>query len=293
MSRRHTLPPSSEEKDDSTLTPIYSEKYYDLFKCPFCKEYFNPPIVECKNKHSICQDCSIESEISESKVCPLCHSKVEPRRHLEQLMHDHKLDCIFKSRGCPFEALHGYSKHVKSCDFKSKLKCYHSLLCSLKSSCKWEGLEENFFSHFIEDHKILKYEPVKINETFIMTSHLPDAATSRNSFLIIQVRIEDLEPKELLLEFIYMSMHKRLFYLLRSKERGLNLKYELSLLNPETKESEKTLNLTTCDFSGNYLVDTPNISSKYLGYFYLSKVEKFKFFKSEDSPGFMLSVKFL
>ncbi len=87
-------------------------------KCPVCFEVPEKEIYQCKNGHTICDECS-----EDMSLCPQCRvemggdNKIRSRA-LENLLDMMKFDCSYKADGCTAKTSRkDITSHFESCPF--------------------------------------------------------------------------------------------------------------------------------------------------------------------------------
>eukprot|EP00389_Voromonas_pontica_P000764 GDKH01001137.1.p1 GENE.GDKH01001137.1~~GDKH01001137.1.p1 ORF type:complete len:304 (-),score=-4.50 GDKH01001137.1:287-1198(-) len=150
MSSANVVPsgPPTQTKD-STL---------DLLECSVCCESMIPPIFQCKEGHTLCNECKLKV-----KHCPICRcDTIDIRcRALERLAESlDEIQCRYACYGCRMTIKYAAKKeHEAKCQFRP-FQCLH--LCQ---GCSFEGSTQDLVSHLVSEHKYELNESSKINFT--------------------------------------------------------------------------------------------------------------------------------
>lgn len=142
----------SEEEIDETLS------------CPICLDSFTIPILQCRNKHLICETCYSKIKLINDK-CPQCRArfKYAPLRSkkAEKMLEKYETVCRYASRGCREKRTYeDRTRHEKKCAYSTAVRCPGleegrsiSSYVDLKYCC-WEGDIQNLASHFRSCHSL-------------------------------------------------------------------------------------------------------------------------------------------
>ncbi|PSN33464.1 hypothetical protein C0J52_24443 [Blattella germanica] len=118
-------------------------------ECPVCLELMQPPILLCKNGHSVCNQCRRSMD-----KCPICRSEFVDTRNViaENLSRSVKHPCKFHNSGCIEKFLSSdKSKHEDKCVYRPR-KCPFSNV----DLCPWLGALCQMKEHIIDSHMYLK-----------------------------------------------------------------------------------------------------------------------------------------
>ncbi|CAH0553987.1 unnamed protein product [Brassicogethes aeneus] len=114
-----------------------------IFHCQICDELCTADIFLVRGKGNVCGRCFEERCGEEMK------SRAELNTALILIIARLMLPCKFKSKGCNKRLeSKSYSKHIGSCDFKTKQ-------CPMKNvaACDWSGSNSEFGGHLLKKHK--------------------------------------------------------------------------------------------------------------------------------------------
>ncbi|XP_065171718.1 E3 ubiquitin-protein ligase Siah2-like [Atheta coriaria] len=93
-----------------------NDKILADFECVVCTEYMHPPIIQCIEGHSVCNEC-----YKKLGSCPTCRQKFNTECRplvLERLHNKIKFPCKYRESGCQ-EEQYGFDiqKHQIDCEF--------------------------------------------------------------------------------------------------------------------------------------------------------------------------------
>eukprot|EP01066_Platyproteum_vivax_P007919 Platyproteum_vivax@DN3217_c0_g1_i1.p1 len=157
-----TLTPTSKNcKNLNSCSPVApgspeSLRTLELLECSVCCDYMQIPIYQCKEGHTLCNDCK-----AKIRSCPTCRSEdVDIRcRVLERMAESlHEVNCRFASYGC--------SSRLKYTEKNEhELKCIHRPFECLHVSdgCSFEGSADELVSHLVYVHHYRQYRTNEIN----------------------------------------------------------------------------------------------------------------------------------
>lgn len=293
MSSQNPVDPDKINQRQSFRKPRFSEVEYKEFICKYCKEYFTPPVFECRKGHKVCKKCCLIQE--DFLRCPKCYAiiNISPENRLiKELMNNYDFECIYKHRGCDSLKLNFYSTHIKTCEFKSNLKCYYSLFECLDSPCDWVGKQELIFDHLTESHNLHSLELTTKEKNYIIKFRFPNPEKSCMSFTKILVKVQEDQVQEFLLEFFYMSSFQRLFFLLRSKDLDTNLRYQIGVFDTKNMKNWKSFDKVSCDLNKNLLTQVCNLPAIYAASFRYKNVAEYKL-DQDGKEIFLISFKLL
>lgn len=129
-------------------------------ECPICDNIMCPPICQCQNGHSICNEC-----FQKVKICPSCRApknSVARSYALEAIHAKLKVPCKNSFSGCCFTSLGSdIVKHHLYCKFTKKA-------CPFKhyDDCQWQDVDLNLRSHLVKKHSSNVY--VKEKQKFMV-----------------------------------------------------------------------------------------------------------------------------
>ncbi|CEM19291.1 unnamed protein product [Vitrella brassicaformis CCMP3155] len=131
-------------------------KTLELLECSVCCESMIPPIYQCKEGHTICQDCRLRV-----KQCPVCRSEtLDIRcRALERLAESlDEINCKYSCYGCRVTVKYATKKdHEQKCAFRP-FPCLH--VCQ---GCSFEGSSNELVRHLVEEHGYTQHETHRIS----------------------------------------------------------------------------------------------------------------------------------
>jgi len=186
-------------------------------ECPVCMEYMLSPIIMCKNKHNICNDCR-----SILKKCPTCRLQFNTRNvSLESKVRDILHQCIYRKSGCKEVGFQGHiSQHQTECSYGSH-NCPFAKVAN--ENCKWEGPLGDVKSHITTEHNTFIVE-VEGNQLIVCTTY----TYYRALFALGEVF------------FYYSKFQGDMFYVcilyVGSKERAKKFSYRIKLANPQRQQ---------------------------------------------------------
>lgn len=115
-------------------------------ECPVCDNIMSPPICQCQNGHSICNEC-----FQKVTICPSCRAPKHPiaRSYALEAIHAKlRVPCNNAFAGCPYISLGAdIVKHQKYCRF-SKKACPFSTY----DNCSWQDIYSKLKSHLTKKH---------------------------------------------------------------------------------------------------------------------------------------------
>ncbi|KAL4558151.1 hypothetical protein LXL04_036348 [Taraxacum kok-saghyz] len=136
---------------------------YELLECPMCRKLMYPPILQCRNGHTLCSNCK-------SKVhncCPMCHCELGNIRclALEKVAESLDLPCRHKPLGC-HEIFPYYSKlnHEVKCRFRPYNCPYAGSKCSVTADVA------NLVTHLKNDHNVDMHDGCTFNHRYVKSN---------------------------------------------------------------------------------------------------------------------------
>lgn len=130
----------------SSMTEKLEKDILEELQCPVCDHYMYPPICQCQNGCSICQDC-----FGRVKNCPKCRSakSLTSRNYALEAIHSKlEVPCRFNFLGCEFKSLgKDIVKHQKYCK-------HNPIHCPFKhyDSCTWKDVNSKLKTHLTKKH---------------------------------------------------------------------------------------------------------------------------------------------
>lgn len=126
-------------------TISFNSSIQSSLECPVCFDYFSVPILQCKNGHSFCSECS-----RNSLNCPLCRCEM-PQAYrnitLERILDSIELHCRFPE--CHEKlTLATRKQHLEECTHNPSVKC-------VIETCKWAG--EGLIAHLKSAHGVKEF----------------------------------------------------------------------------------------------------------------------------------------
>lgn len=140
-------------------------------KCLVCLEYCCKPIYQCKNGHSICNQCKPKFQ-----NCVLCKAAIQSSRNitLEEIAKWMRYPCKYHKTGCSISLkFHEIKHHEKSCD-------YGSIECPVaeKDKCVQKITKANIMRHVLKYHRKHILNTTKINIPINTMCEVPNINTS-------------------------------------------------------------------------------------------------------------------
>lgn len=117
----------------------------NMLECPVCLDTMKPPIFQCQNGHSVCNNCK-----GELSSCPTCRGALIDTRNLiaEQLAYKVIHPCNNSARGCYEKmSLEDLKKHEAVCSYR-----LYECLVAKENGCTWTGLRSDILNHTAEKH---------------------------------------------------------------------------------------------------------------------------------------------
>lgn len=115
-------------------------------ECPVCDNIMCPPICQCQNGHSICNEC-----FAKVKSCPSCRAPKNPLARsyaLEAIHAKLRVPCKNTFAGCDHVSLgSNIVKHQTFCKYAKKLCPFTSY-----DQCTWVDLDSKLKSHLSKKH---------------------------------------------------------------------------------------------------------------------------------------------
>lgn len=116
-----------------------------LLECPVCLDTMKPPIFQCQNGHSVCNNCK-----RGLSSCPTCRGALIDTRNLtaEQLAYKVIHPCNNSARGCYEKmSLEELKKHEAACPYR-----FYECLVAKENGCTWVGRRSDVLRHTEEKH---------------------------------------------------------------------------------------------------------------------------------------------
>lgn len=135
------------EQLKKTVPAAFLDTMMEMAQCPCCSEYYMGNVMQCKNGHTLCEEC--RKKLSE---CPTCKSRYgsEMNRNITYEMTLSKLNitvpCAFRAMGCtetvPYSQIHD---HWRKCKFRPA-ECFIAK-CGFKANTNQEYIEHLASAH--------------------------------------------------------------------------------------------------------------------------------------------------
>eukprot|EP00386_Alphamonas_edax_P005028 GDKI01015785.1.p1 GENE.GDKI01015785.1~~GDKI01015785.1.p1 ORF type:complete len:298 (-),score=51.72 GDKI01015785.1:122-1015(-) len=128
----------------------------ELLECSVCVESMIPPIYQCKEGHTLCNECK-----AKVKQCPTCRCEtIDIRcRALERIAESlDEIQCKYACYGCRSTVKYATKKeHEQKCAFRP-FQCLH-----IAQGCSFEGSSIELVRHLVEQHQYVQQESSRIN----------------------------------------------------------------------------------------------------------------------------------
>ena len=274
------------------IRPI--SNFFEHFKCEYCFDYFDIPVVECKGKHLICKSCT--TKFQNLRNCPLCGlniTETSSRPSIERQMQDLEFDCKWKSNGCNLKLpLSLYRSHIRTCKFSiCNIQCYFAVFHT-DMDCNWMGRENEIVNHMVREHHYDIFKLSSINEPFVVSYYLPSIKIARSSQKLLKIKgLENKKPFFMILEFFYESEREKAIFMIRSDNPTNSFNFDFSLLDTENQPISTHFDLSTCSFLDKKSTEYPFIPQEHFCEFPFSKLDSLKFREGTHNK-FTVQIKF-
>lgn len=148
----------------------YSRSLETVLNCPICMIMMPPPILQCRNGHSLCEQC--HKKISQCGICRVALNQAAPIRTLTMDLfievHGVRYPCINEERGCREKLPWGAKKiqHEATCAY-ARVQCPCKSLCLVGSAnCSSMLTIDEIMDHCINKHAAKNINGSTVRYTF-------------------------------------------------------------------------------------------------------------------------------
>ncbi|XP_066993294.1 E3 ubiquitin-protein ligase SIAH1A [Anabrus simplex] len=196
-------------------------------ECPVCTNYLLPPIEQCQNGHSICQQCRVKVRHCPSCKVLFCGIR---NRFAENIAETLPYPCENQNAGCSVTVLSKYLLlHQHRCQFRM-----HHCLAGKGMGCLWRGQKSQLARHVKSEHP----------ELCIMGSK----AT---------LRVPMLGDQNASASYRLMFAHGEMFWLSEKHEQDNSLSLYVKYIGPEERAKNYKYQIRFVSRNGNHeLINT-------------------------------------
>ncbi|KAH6812546.1 hypothetical protein C2S51_026308 [Perilla frutescens var. frutescens] len=135
---------------------------HELLQCPTCADLMYPPIHQCPNGHTLCENCK-----RVNNCCPTCLLELGNIRclALEKVAESLELPCRYQSRGChDLFPYYDKAKHEKHCPFRPYSCPYASSECCVTGDIPF------LVAHLKEEHSVDMHDGCTFNHRYVKSN---------------------------------------------------------------------------------------------------------------------------
>lgn len=207
-----------------------NSEFLSHFKCPVCTEFFDIPVFQCDNGHSLCNSCS-----HKTNACPTCRAPIRRKLRnylLEQQISSIEIKCAFQ--GCREQfKMSERLEHEQSCLYSPNLPC-------ILQNCRWNGSRTSLITHLTQKHKIPHYDICGNTAEYssrLRSSSLPPTAGCVKLLHTFFMAENDTYT---ILTYIFMDSNNNRFYP-QFRSLSNSIKYSLKIWNTEEEDGDELM----------------------------------------------------
>eukprot|EP00123_Amoebidium_parasiticum_P004043 comp15342_c0_seq1/m.12202 comp15342_c0_seq1/g.12202 ORF comp15342_c0_seq1/g.12202 comp15342_c0_seq1/m.12202 type:complete len:275 (-) comp15342_c0_seq1:699-1523(-) len=186
----------------------------DLLDCPVCYNGMRPPIWQCVEGHTFCDQC--KEKLADCHTCRMSLRVVCRNRALEEVVRRTMIACKHSEEGCEVKLpLNKLTEHEEKCTFRP-ITCphYHGWRHKV---CKWSGPVSKVVEHLTKTHAVSVTQlPNSVSTSTVqrVNNTLGHAGADWGPFLYLY------KNRYFLLEFFHNAKDKDYRATLRSLSQG-------------------------------------------------------------------------